>query len=110
MWTRRTTNDPVKVQALRGVPGLRGLRDHDLAEVARLVDEATIPAGRVLIEEGTRGDQAFLVLSGTADVLLGGELIGQVTPGDILGELAMVDLGPRSATVVAATPMRVLVV
>ncbi len=111
MWnSSKRTVDDAKLAALRGVPGLRGLRDQELAALTRLVDEAWVPAGRVLVEQGTLGHQAFLVVAGTADVFSDGELIAQVGPGDILGELALVDHGPRSATVVAATRMQLLVI
>jgi CRP/FNR family cyclic AMP-dependent transcriptional regulator len=101
--------DPV-IEALRTVPGLRTQSDRDLARLAQLVDRADIPAGDRLTREGAMAHQAFLVIDGAADVFIDGEAVASVGPGDFVGEIAMLDTGPRSATVRASTRMTVLVI
>jgi CRP-like cAMP-binding protein len=55
-----------------------------------------------------RGETLFVVLSGKAKVTRNGRKVGEVLPGDFFGELSALDGGPRSATVAAETPVRVL--
>src|SRR5690242_17572440 len=57
-----------KVEALRKVPLFGGLRDRDLEQVARLVDEVDLPEGHVLMREGEVGSQAFVIASGEARI------------------------------------------
>jgi CRP/FNR family transcriptional regulator, cyclic AMP receptor protein len=64
----------------------------------------------VLTTQGGRGRQAFVVVDGHARVLVDMEPVAAAGPGDIVGEMAMLDNGPRSATVVADTPMCLLVI
>jgi CRP-like cAMP-binding protein len=100
--------DP-KTALLRRVPGLAGYADRQLAQLAPLVDEADMPTGSILIQEGKPGRECFLVVDGEADVTLRGQYLERVGPGDFVGEMALLDASPRSATVTAVTPMRVLV-
>ena len=99
-----------KLDLLRTVPAFAGCTDRELAEAARHVDESTVPEGAVLTREGAVGHEAFLIVEGRASVTINGEVVAELSPGEFLGEMAMVDRGPRSATVVATTPMRLLVV
>lgn len=82
----------------------------ELRDVARIVDELEVEEGRVLMVEGDTGQEAFVVESGTAQVVRDGELLATVGPGQYVGELSLIDAGPRSATVTATSPMRVLVI
>jgi CRP/FNR family transcriptional regulator, cyclic AMP receptor protein len=78
--------------------------------LARLADEVGVTAGAELTRQGARARQFFVVVSGTADVHRDGERVGELGPGDFFGEIGL--LGPRwerSATVVATSPMRLLV-
>lgn len=79
----------------------------ELRAVDSLVTEVRVPAGRVLMEEGTRGLDFLVVVEGTATVTRAGRHVGEVGAGSFLGELALLDDAPRTATVTAATPMRV---
>jgi CRP/FNR family transcriptional regulator, cyclic AMP receptor protein len=99
-----------KRDALRLLPALRGLDDRELAKLARLVDEVTVEAGKTLITEGDVGREAFVIAEGTARVTIGGEIVCELGPGEIVGEMAMFEHRPRTASVVAATPMRLLAV
>jgi CRP/FNR family cyclic AMP-dependent transcriptional regulator len=59
-----------------------------------------------LFHEGKRGDCMYVLLQGSADVLIGETIVESATPGALLGEMALVDSSPRTATVVATTPCR----
>ncbi|HLF99045.1 MAG TPA: cyclic nucleotide-binding domain-containing protein [Acidimicrobiia bacterium] len=101
---RRT--DP-KIQLLRRV-GLRDETDRELAELAPLVDEVEFDVGDVLMEEGRTAFEAFIIVEGTASVSIDAHHIATLGPGEMVGEMALLDHSPRSATVTAATPMRLL--
>lgn len=64
-------------------------------------DVLVLPAGDTLFAEGEAGDSLYVVVSGTADVLIRGKVIETAETGAILGEMAIIDNSPRSATVVA---------
>jgi CRP-like cAMP-binding protein len=80
-----------------------------LARIDRLSCELKVAAGRILMTQGQAGREALIVLSGYADVLVGEQRVGHVGTGEVVGELSLLDAEPRSATVVAATDMRLLV-
>jgi CRP-like cAMP-binding protein len=82
----------------------------ELQAVARATDEVVLPAGRSLCEQGATGREAFVIVDGTADVLINGTKVATVGPGTCVGELALLDHGPRTATVVATTDVNALVI
>jgi CRP/FNR family transcriptional regulator, cyclic AMP receptor protein len=82
----------------------------DLQKIAKASDEIDVPTGKMLVEQGTRGREAFVVIEGSATVKRNGRKVATIGPGDHFGELALLDGGPRTATIVADTPMRVLVI
>jgi CRP-like cAMP-binding protein len=96
------------VQQLRSVPLFGGCSDRELAFIASRADEVDIPGGKVLTQKGQSGGDFFIILEGRADVDAdqGKRTLG---PGEFFGEIALIDNGPRTATVKAATPMRCLV-
>jgi CRP-like cAMP-binding protein len=98
-----------RVARLRTVPLFAGCSDKQLAFIATRVEELDFPAGKVLTEEGKTGGDFFIILSGNADVRRRGNTMNRMGPGDFFGEIALLDQGPRSATVVTTTPMRALV-
>jgi CRP/FNR family transcriptional regulator, cyclic AMP receptor protein len=81
----------------------------ELAAVAKASDEITIEAGRILCEQGSIGREAFVIVEGTAEVRRNDRKIADLGPGACVGELSLIDHGPRSATVKALTDMTVLV-
>jgi CRP-like cAMP-binding protein len=97
-----------RVTQLRSVPLFAGCTDKELAFIASRADEVDIPAGKVLTEKGRSGGDFFIILEGKAEVDAdqGKRTLG---PGDFFGEIALIDNGPRTATVKAATPMRCFV-
>ena len=97
-----------RVTRLRSVPLFAGCTDKELAFIASRADEVDLPAGKVLTEKGSSGGDFFIILEGKAegDAAGGKKTLG---PGDFFGEIALIDNGPRTATVRAATAMRCLV-
>lgn len=77
--------------------------------VARHMQIAELPAGTDLVVEGEVGDALFVILSGEAVVLRDGVEVNRVGEGSHFGELAILDGSPRSATVRAATDVKVAV-
>ena len=98
------------VSRLRTLPAFRGERDRDLRSLVSLVDTVQVPPGHVLTNQGQYGRQAFLVLEGSAEVWVGDRCVAEVGAGDFVGEMAMLDGHPRSATVRATSSMEVLAV
>jgi CRP/FNR family transcriptional regulator, cyclic AMP receptor protein len=81
----------------------------DLRKVRQSLDEIAAEAGEVLTEEGSAGHEFFLIVKGTAVVKRKGRKVTTLGPGKYFGELALLDRGPRSATIVAETDMILLV-
>jgi CRP-like cAMP-binding protein len=67
-------------------------------------------AGETLYTEGETGDSSYLIVQGEANLLVGGEVHWSLGPGDFFGDLALIDSGPRVATVVAVTPLNTLAI
>jgi CRP/FNR family transcriptional regulator, cyclic AMP receptor protein len=99
-----------KIEAIERVPLFSRCSKPELARIARLADEVDVRQGRVLASEGARGREFFVILEGIADVRKDTRLLPPLGPGDFFGEIALVTDAPRTATVTALTPMRVLVI
>ena len=99
-----------KLDLLRPVPLFSTLSKHGLEEVGKIADELDLPQGRDLIKQGTRGQQFFVLVDGTADVRRDGERINEMRKGDFFGELALLEDHDTTATVTATSPVRVLVI
>jgi CRP-like cAMP-binding protein len=82
----------------------------ELQAVARATDEVDLSAGRTLCEQGTIGREAFIIVDGTAEVRRNGKKVATLGPGTCVGELALLDHGPRTASVIAKTDMKALVI
>jgi CRP-like cAMP-binding protein len=87
----------------------RSLSWADYERLAGLVAEADVEAGKALNVQGDGGYRFFVIVEGEADVLQNGSPIRRLGPGDHFGEIAILSEGRRTASVVAATPMRLLV-
>lgn len=98
-----------KVEALQNVSLFSACTNKELAQIASLVDELEVPEGTVLTKEGGPGREFFAVVDGKATVTLRKKKLAQFGPGDFFGEMSLLDQGPRSATVTAATAMKLYV-
>jgi CRP-like cAMP-binding protein len=96
--------------ALSDVPLFAGLSRRHLRHVAGLTEEESFTQGVKLAEEGQPGETFYVVLEGEAKVIRGGRRIARLLPGDFFGEIALIDGGPRTATVVAETPIATLTI
>lgn len=105
---RKHVVDPAEKERLRGVAFFEGFTDEQLDRVVELATEVAVPAGEVLMEQGRVGQECFVVLEGTAGLFVGDEHVVSIEPGTMVGEMALVEHRPRSATVVAETPMRLI--
>jgi|SRR5919106_3081320 CRP-like cAMP-binding protein len=94
------------VETLARVPLFSRLAQADRKRLADRMSERSWREGEVVIEEGRGGAGFWVIESGNATVSIGGEVIRGLGPGDWFGEIALIDEGPRSATVTAATDLR----
>ena len=94
------------VSALRNIPLLEGIERKDLERLARSFRERVFPEGSAVTKEGEPGTGFFVILEGSAHVTVHGQTVATLGPGEALGEMALLDEGPRSATVMAATDLR----
>lgn len=90
------------------VPLFAGCSQRELQVVARAVREVNHRAGTVIAREGEPGIGLFVVTEGTASVTIGGVKKGTIRPGEFFGEIALLDKGPRTATVTANADVRLL--
>ena len=95
---------------LAQVPLFANCSKKQLQAVAAASIELTIDTGKVLVREGDPGHECFVIMDGTAAVTRKGETIATLGVGDVVGELAPLTGGSRTATVVAETPMELLVI
>jgi CRP-like cAMP-binding protein len=92
---------PVPLELLRQVGLFGGLSDRDLKRLAETFKESVFDAGATIATEGERGVGFFIISEGTVEYSLDGKKIGTGGPGDYFGEIALIDDGPRTATIVA---------
>jgi CRP/FNR family cyclic AMP-dependent transcriptional regulator len=93
---------------LAEVPMFRALSKKELALVAKLGENFTVDPGYELVKEGKRESQFYLIVDGQARVTRGNRTVATLGPGEYFGELALLDPGPRNATVTAVTELEVL--
>jgi CRP-like cAMP-binding protein len=94
------------IDVLRTVSLFEGLDEDELSRLADRFQERTVPEGDVVVEEGSTGTSFFVIAEGAATISVGGDMKATVGPGDSFGEMAVIDEDVRSASVVAATDLR----
>jgi len=99
-----------KINSLKEVPLFAGLSRKELEIVAKGSDELSVAAGTIIVDQGQTGREAFLILSGTVTVKRNGRKVTTLEAGNLVGELSLLDHGPRTATVVCDTDCTFLVV
>ncbi len=96
----------VPIDVLRRVPLFAGLEQRELERLSRQFKERTFAEGAVVTQEGTTGAGFFVIGEGNATVSVGGDIKATLGPGDYFGEIALIEEGTRSASIVASTDLR----
>jgi len=99
-----------KLDLIKGVPLFEQCSKKDLQRIAQIADELDLRAGKVLIQEGERGREFFVIVSGEVEVRRKGRKLATLGQGSFVGEMALLSKIPRTATVTAVTPLDVLVI
>jgi CRP/FNR family cyclic AMP-dependent transcriptional regulator len=99
-----------KTDLIRKVPLFARCSRAELKEIAKLADEIDLSEGKEMTREGAPGREFFVLLEGTADVKKNSRKVNTLGPGDFFGEIALVSHEPRTATVIASSPIRALVI
>jgi CRP/FNR family cyclic AMP-dependent transcriptional regulator len=99
-----------KIELISSVPLFAGLSKTDLGQVASIADEIDFPQDKVLIREGERGREFFVLLDGSVEVRRKGRKLSMRGKGEFFGEMALISRQPRNATVTATSPVRALVI
>jgi CRP/FNR family cyclic AMP-dependent transcriptional regulator len=97
-----------KGQLLARVPLFAGVTAAGIEELGAIADEVEVRPGTVLTHQGYREGYFFIVVEGTVRIERDGQTIASLGPGEFLGEIALLDAGPRTATAIAETPARLL--
>jgi CRP-like cAMP-binding protein len=95
-------------ERLRAIPVFASLDEETLKNVAVFAGESSVAAGKLVVKEGDYAHEFMAIEEGTADVVRGEEKIATLGPGDFFGEMGVVEKTLRTASVVAATPMRLI--
>jgi CRP/FNR family transcriptional regulator, cyclic AMP receptor protein len=114
-WESSTTGETMDRHAyiderLAQIPLFKDLSKKDLRRISGLATRLEEPAGKVLIKEGQQGYEFIIVLEGEVEVRQHGEVIAKRGAGDYFGEIALLDNRPRTATIVATTPVVIEVI
>jgi CRP/FNR family cyclic AMP-dependent transcriptional regulator len=95
--------------ALRRIELFSGLSRKQRRLLAMRADELDVPAGKVLCGKGKTAHEFFVIEEGTARVVCDGQFLNVLGAGDFFGEMGLLDRAPRSADVIAETPLKVMV-
>ncbi len=98
------------LDTLRSVSLFSGCTNKELEKVARASDEITMTAGTLIIDQGQTGREAFVVLDGSVTVKRNGRKVATLGPGNVVGELSLLDHGPRTATAICDTDCTLLII
>jgi len=96
------------VDQLAKVPMFSGCTKRELQAIVRAAKEVSHPDGHVIAREGDRGIGFFLITEGKVKVSIGGKARASLGPGDFFGEISLLDRGPRTATVTAVMPVKLI--
>ena len=98
-----------KREMLRAISLFETLSDRELAAVEQLVDTVDVPAGHVLMRQGASGGEMFVIATGGVVVDRDGHEVATLGPGSVVGEMALISEGPRTATVTTTEPSTLFV-
>jgi CRP-like cAMP-binding protein len=99
---------------LKQVPLFTGLEGADLDRLCQMISEVRLPAGSVLFTEGSQGDQAYIVKEGQVEIYKSANgrsvLLALIEPGEVIGEMSLLEAAPRSASGRARTDSTLLAI
>jgi CRP/FNR family transcriptional regulator, cyclic AMP receptor protein len=98
------------MELIRKAPLFARCSRAEMKEIVKLADEIDLREGKEMTREGSPGREFFVLLEGTADVKKNSRKVNTLGPGDFFGEIALVSHAPRTATVIATSPVRALVI
>jgi CRP/FNR family transcriptional regulator, cyclic AMP receptor protein len=93
-------------ESLGRVPLFAAVKPKDLKKLGKRMTERRFDEGDTITTEGQSGLGFFVIEDGNATVSIGGRIVRTLGPGEHFGEVALIDSGPRSATIVATTDLR----
>jgi CRP/FNR family transcriptional regulator, cyclic AMP receptor protein len=93
------------IEALQRVPLFADLDSREIKQIARLFKPRRFSAGETVVQEGSGGAAFYVIESGEATVVVGGEEYPTLKPGDYFGEIALIDEGARMATITATSDL-----
>jgi CRP/FNR family transcriptional regulator, cyclic AMP receptor protein len=97
--------DPARLKA---IPIFSELSDEEAKRLAAFASETSVAEGQILMKQGDYSVELIAIEEGTADVVRDGKKIASLGEGDLIGEMGLFERHPRSADVIATSPMRVL--
>jgi CRP-like cAMP-binding protein len=97
--------DPARLTA---IPIFSELSDEEAKRLSAFATETSAAEGQVLMKEGDYSVELIAIEEGTADVSQGGSMIATLGPGDLIGEMGLLERKPRNADVIASSPMRLI--
>jgi CRP-like cAMP-binding protein len=98
------------MELIRKAPLFARCSRTEMKEIVKLADEIDLREGKEMTREGSPGREFFVLLEGNADVRKNSRKVNTLGPGDFFGEIALVSHAPRTATVIATSPVRALVI
>jgi CRP-like cAMP-binding protein len=105
----RLFSQDTKIAALKRAPLFDGLSRKELTQLARVSEDMEVPAGTALCTEGEIGHEFFVIIDGEIEISRNGKRVATRGGGEFVGEIALLEKTPRTATVTAKTPLRVFV-
>jgi CRP/FNR family cyclic AMP-dependent transcriptional regulator len=106
---RATQGETMDESHLKAVPLFGSLAKRELRAIAHCADELNVEEGRKLVREGEFSYEFFAIVEGAAEVIREGDHVADLGPGDFMGEMGLLTHDRRNATVVARSPMTVIV-
>jgi CRP/FNR family transcriptional regulator, cyclic AMP receptor protein len=99
----------VDPKRLEGIPLFANLSKKERDQIARWADEIDEPAGAHMLEQGGSPHEFFVLTEGTVEIRKDGEHLTDLQPGDFFGEIALVERERRTASVIASSPVKAIV-
>ena len=98
------------LETLQSIPLFSGLNKKEIEKVAKASDEIRMTAGTMIIDQGQTGREAFVIVEGEVEIKRNNRKVAKLGPGNVVGELSLLDHGPRTATATCSTDCTLLVV